>query len=250
MSKDRIQYCIANWKMCVNNSDGISFVNQFKQINHTSHAKVIICPSYTLLDSVSKNFQNTRFSCGAQDVYFEETGAFTGKISVSMLTDIGVEYCILGHSERRHVFGETNQVIHQKINAIMNSSIIPILCIGETQEERESENTKKVLEEQLVSAFLNLDLPQEQKIIIAYEPVWAIGTGKVATPEMVSETHLLVRNIINDIGFNANKISILYGGSVKPENASQLADIENVDGFLIGGASLNVDSFSKILDKL
>jgi len=233
------------------NSDGIEFANQFKGKQFKSdHAKVVLCPSYTSLYSISNILEKTPYCSGAQDVYFENSGAYTGKISIDMLKDIDVEYCILGHSERRHIFGESNDVIQSKINAIKISSIIPILCIGETQEERESELTKKVLEQQLSSAFLNIDLPHEQKVVIAYEPVWAIGTGKVATLEMVSETHILVRNILEKIGFNANAISILYGGSVNPNNAKELAEIKDVDGFLIGGASLNVDSFSEILDKL
>jgi len=251
MKNNRIQYCIANWKMCMTNSDGIEFANQFKGKQFKSdHAKVVLCPSYTSLYSISNILEKTPYCSGAQDVYFENSGAYTGKISIDMLKDIDVEYCILGHSERRHIFGESNDVIQSKINAIKSSSIIPILCIGETQEERESELTKKVLEQQLSSAFLNIDLPHEQKVVIAYEPVWAIGTGKVATLEMVSETHILVRNILEKIGFNANAISILYGGSVNPNNAKELAEIKDVDGFLIGGASLNVDSFSEILDKL
>ena len=237
--------------MCMTNSDGIEFANQFKGKQFKSdHAKVVLCPSYTSLYSISNILEKTPYCSGAQDVYFENSGAYTGKISIDMLKDIDVEYCILGHSERRHIFGESNDVIQSKINAIKISSIIPILCIGETQEERESELTKKVLEQQLSSAFLNIDLPHEQKVVIAYEPVWAIGTGKVATLEMVSETHILVRNILEKIGFNANAISILYGGSVNPNNAKELAEIKDVDGFLIGGASLNVDSFSEILDKL
>jgi triosephosphate isomerase len=204
-------------------------------------SQIILCPSYTSLFSIVGASKNSAISVGAQNVHYEDSGAFTGEISVKMLNEASVEFVIIGHSERRHVFGETDEMIHAKMLQSIQNGITPILCIGERLDERESGNTDKVLRAQLEVGLSDV----KGEYIIAYEPVWAIGTGQSATSEMVVETHASIRSILTELNVS-EKVSLLYGGSVSPQNASALAAVENVDGFLIGGASLDVDRFYSI----
>jgi triosephosphate isomerase len=236
------KYCVANWKMNFNGQQGQDFLEVLnsKDLNK-GQSQIILCPSYTSLFSIVDASKNSAISVGAQNVHYEDSGAFTGEISVKMLNEASVEFVIIGHSERRHVFGETDEMIHAKMLQSIQNGITPILCIGEKLDERESGNTDKVLRAQLEVGLSDV----KGEYIIAYEPVWAIGTGQPATSEMVVETHASIRNILTELNVS-EKVSLLYGGSVSPQNASALAAVENVDGFLIGGASLDVDRFYSI----
>ncbi len=214
------------------------------------HIKTIFCASFTELFAIADILKTCSSQLGAQNVHYESTGAFTGEISCSMLKEAACQWVIIGHSERRLLMGETDEMIHQKLHQLLTEDLLPILCIGETINQRNDGQTKAVLKRQLNIACENLDRSSLNKMVIAYEPVWAIGTGKTATTEMVAETHGDIRNILSVIGLNEDSISILYGGSVSVENAELLSAIEDVDGFLIGGASLDVENFYSIYNQL
>jgi len=236
------KYCVANWKMNFNSQQGKEFISSLnsKDLNN-GQSQIILCPSFTSIFSSVDASKNSTIHIGAQNMHFENSGAFTGEVSANMLNELGVNFVILGHSERRHIFGESDKMIQSKMIQSIENGLIPILCIGEKLSDRESGNTKKVLRSQLEFGLENVS----GEYIIAYEPVWAIGTGKSATSEMVAETHGVIRNILADLSIDDN-VSLLYGGSVSPENASQLSAVQYVDGFLIGGASLDVEKFYNI----
>ena len=245
------KYCIANWKMTLTPSAGKKFTNNLKNKDlEKSHIKIILCPPFTGLFCVKQALLNTDIELGAQNIFFEDYGAYTGEISNSMLSDLECKWVILGHSERRHVFGENLEVINKKLRTVLSNDLSPILCVGETSEERENGDTGKVIKEQIRSAFQDMKLYEKAEILIAYEPVWAIGTGNNATPSMIEDAHVLVRSCLDNVGLNGKKIPVLYGGSVKPENADVLIDVNGVDGFLIGGASVKVESFYEIYRKM
>ena len=183
-------------------------------------------------------------------MYYLSNGAYTGEISCRMLKDLGCNWVIIGHSERRAIFGETDEMVCHKLNKLTSENMYPIVCIGETKDERENGKTEEVLSRQLLVAFENQKGKNIEHTVIAYEPVWAIGTGITATIDMISEAHQCIRNIFNTNGFNGNEISILYGGSVTNENAAELSNITDVDGFLVGGASLDVEKFYAIYNQL
>ena len=247
----RTRYCIANWKMNFTFSDGEGFIVEWKNKSlNNPHIKTIFCPSFTELFHLGELLKSSSCELGAQDVFYEPSGAFTGEVSCGMLKEIGCQWVIIGHSERRSLFGETDKMIQKKLHQIIAMDLSPILCIGETIDERNSDLTKSVLNRQVSIACNNIDINLLNKIVIAYEPVWAIGTGEIATNEIVAKTHLDIRSILSDNGLKGDFISILYGGSVSPENAATLSEIEDVDGFLIGGASLDVEKFYKIYNQL
>jgi triosephosphate isomerase len=210
--------------------------------------EIIIFPPFTLVDRVSSLCAGSAVSTGAQNMYFEDEGAFTGEISPVMIKDAGCRYVLLGHSERRHVLGETDAEINKKVLSALKHGIEPVLCVGELLEERESEKTADVIGRQLKEGLAGVTENDFGKIIIAYEPVWAIGTGKVATPDMAGSVHAIIRSFISNIfgQKTADSLPILYGGSVKPDNIAGLYAIEGIDGALIGGASLKADSFLAI----
>lgn len=212
---------------------------------------VLVCPPFTAISSTAKVIENSNILIGAQNMYHEPAGAFTGEISAAMLRDLFATYVILGHSERRHILGESNQAINLKVLTAIKSSLKPILCIGETLEEREADKTLSVIEEQLTQGLAKLPKTRADQLVIAYEPVWAIGTGKTATPEMAQNVHACIRKLLADLfgQAKANKIRILYGGSVKPDNAESLLEQTDIDGALIGGASLEFTPFLKIVKK-
>ena len=232
-------------------SDAERFLGEWKnKALNNPHIKTIFCPSFTELFAIADILKTSSSQLGAQNVFYESTGAFTGEISCAMLKEATCQWVIIGHSERRSLMGETDDMIHQKLYQLLTEDLLPILCIGETINERNAGKTKSVLNRQLTIACENLDSLSLNKMVIAYEPVWAIGTGVTATTEMVAETHGDIRNILSVIGLNENAISILYGGSVSVENAASLSAIKDVDGFLIGGASLDVEKFYSIYNKL
>ena len=247
----RRRFCVANWKMNFNSSNTKSFLENWekKDLNN-KEVKTIFCPSFTELNTTAELLQNSDSELGAQNVYYLSNGAYTGEISCRMLKDLGCNWVIIGHSERRAIFGETDEMVCHKLNKLTSENMYPIVCIGETKDERENGKTEEVLSRQLLVAFENQKGKNIEHTVIAYEPVWAIGTGITATIDMISEAHQCIRNIFNTNGFNGNEISILYGGSVTNENAAELSNITDVDGFLVGGASLDVEKFYAIYNQL
>ena len=247
----RRRFCVANWKMNFNSSDTKSFLENWgKKDLKNEEVKTIICPSFTELNTTAELLQYSDSELGAQNVYYETNGAYTGEISCRMLKDLGCNWVIIGHSERRAIFGETDEMVCHKLNKLTSENMYPIVCIGETKDERENGKTEEVLSRQLLVAFENQKGKNIEHTVIAYEPVWAIGTGITATIDMISEAHQCIRNIFNTNGFNGNEISILYGGSVTNENAAELSNITDVDGFLVGTASLDVEKFYAIYNQL
>jgi triosephosphate isomerase len=238
-----------NWKMHKTIPEALDLVRELKElVKDVNDRDILVCPPFTALYQVSRELEGSNIVLGGQNMYFEEQGAFTGEISPLMLKDAGCSYVILGHSERRHIFGETNELVNKKVLSAVNHGLIPILCVGELLEERESGNTQEVVEKQVREGLKGIDGNDE--FVIAYEPVWAIGTGKTATPELAEEVHFFIRQVLSDMfgSEKANSVRILYGGSVKPENAAGLLNMENIDGALVGGASLKAESFAKIVN--
>jgi triosephosphate isomerase len=209
---------------------------------------LLVCPPSVYLLPVAEVLEGTQVALGAQDMYFEASGAFTGEISAAMLLDVSAEFVILGHSERRHILGESDELVNKKTKAALAAGLTPIVCVGETLGERESGRTGEVIESQFDGSLAGLSGDQISKLVIAYEPVWAIGTGKVATPDQAEEVHADLRRLL--VGrYNqgiAEQVRILYGGSVKPDNAADLLGLPNVDGALVGGASLKSGDFIRI----
>ena len=242
---DCARIVVGNWKMNKLPKEGSSFVEEsVNLLLDVERVQVIFCPPFTGL--LGMNLEHP-FSLGSQNCHWEDQGAFTGEISTRMLKDCGVSYVILGHSERRQIFFETNDWIKWKMGAVVDAGLIPIFCIGETLEQRKSGQTDQVLAQQLQDGFKMVN--SFKKMVIAYEPVWAIGTGISAKIDQVKDAHLQIKNILSK-QFPKNILTdfpILYGGSVTPDNAEELISVPGVDGFLIGGASLNIDSFTSIV---
>ncbi len=238
-----------NWKMNLNRTMAIDLAGEFATADLPTEVDVCICPPYVYLDAVGIRIHGTRIQLGSQDVYFEPPGAFTGEISTSMLSDVGCDFVILGHSERRNVIGESNELINRKVKAVLNAKLTPILCLGELLEQREAGKTLDVVQNQFDGSLAGISAEQMARIVLAYEPVWAIGTGKTATPEQAQEVHSDLRKIMAKC-YNsaiAQDVRILYGGSVKPSNASELLSQADIDGALVGGASLDSDGFLQII---
>jgi triosephosphate isomerase len=237
-----------NWKMNLTKNEGLLLVEGIVNGIETSDVKVVIAPPFPFISDVVSGVSGSKVSVSAQNCHQEEKGAFTGEVSVEMLKSFGAEYCIVGHSERRQYFGETDELINQKIQRLLASGIIPIYCCGESLDERESEKHFKVVEEQIQSALQGFPKDELKKIVIAYEPVWAIGTGVTATPAQAQEMHGFIREKLRQVLVDeAEEVSILYGGSVKPNNAKELFSQKDIDGGLIGGASLNAPDFLEII---
>ena len=246
------KYLIAgNWKMNTTASETDDLISEINSlVGQQTQVQVCICPPFTSLQKGSSLVEQTEVLLGAQNMSAEPSGAFTGEISAEMLRDLYVNFVILGHSERRQYFGETNESINLKVLAAVQNNLKPIYCIGETLEERESGKTLEVVKTQVKEGLANFPLSEVDNLVLAYEPVWAIGTGKTATDEMAQEVHAYVRDLLVDLFGDAagSGVRILYGGSMKPENASGLLSQPDVDGGLIGGASLNAKSFCAIVD--
>ncbi|MEK2644624.1 triose-phosphate isomerase [Bdellovibrio sp. BCCA] len=232
----------ANWKLFKTPKETREFFAQFKEVANKATGELVFFPSAISLEAASTSLTGTTIKWGAQNCYFQASGAFTGENSAQVVKELGGSYILIGHSERRKIFGETDALIAEKVAFTQGLGLTPMLCIGETLEEREASHTFRVLETQLHLGLAKAD--KTKPVVIAYEPVWAIGTGKVATPEQVAETHTDVFNILSKLGFAQSPI--LYGGSVKPDNAAGLIKQPHVNGFLVGGASLEVKSFSEI----
>ena len=247
--KNKQKFCIANWKMNFNNTDVSNYLNVLNKYNlYNSNIETVICPSFTSMNYFSsQRVHNCKL--GAQNVSSFDTGSYTGDISVNMLEDINCKYVIVGHSERRTLYNENNDDIKLKFDLVYNSSMTPILCIGEDLKDRESGAYEKVLLQQIDSVCGSYS-EFNKNLIIAYEPVWAIGTGKSANSIIIDETHNIIKNIIKNYTLNNCNIYILYGGSVNEKNASEISMINNVDGFLIGTSSLNPEIFYNIYNSL
>ncbi|MDR2436500.1 MAG: triose-phosphate isomerase [Endomicrobium sp.] len=238
-----------NWKMNKTIAEAISVVKALKSsIADVKDVDVLICPTFTALHALNDEVKGSNINIGAQNLFWELKGAFTGEISPSMVKDTGCSYVLIGHSERRQYFGETDDTVNKKTKATLAVGLIPIVCVGETLKEREENVTFKVIEKQIKEGLSGLTAEQSSIIVMAYEPVWAIGTGKTATPNQAQEVHAFARKIYGQIyGDASQKIRILYGGSVNPTNVSELMKQPDIDGGLVGGASLEAESFTKLV---
>lgn len=239
-----------NWKMNKTISEAVDLVKSLKGlVADVTDAEVVVAPTFTALSAVADAIKGTNIKLSAQDMYWEESGAFTGEISPLMLKDAGCQYVIIGHSERRQFFGETNETVNNKVKSAHKYSLIPIMCVGEKLEEREAGIMKDVIKDHVVNGLVGLTKEQMLATVIAYEPVWAIGTGKTATPEQAQEVHAFIRELVVEMFSQsvADEVIIQYGGSVKPDNVAELMAKPDIDGGLIGGASLKAESFAEIV---
>lgn len=248
----RKPFVAGNWKMNTDSHVGVELAENIAagsaQVAGQS-VTVAVFPPFVYLQAVAKALSASSIAVGAQDIYFESEGAFTGEISASMLKDVGCLYCLCGHSERRHVIGESDELINKKVAAAIAGGLLPILCVGELLEEREASQTNEVVTRQVKEGLAGLSAEKLQAVTVAYEPVWAIGTGLTATPEQAQEVHEFIRKLLGQLYDEkiAGEIRILYGGSVKPNNAAELMSQKNIDGSLVGGASLKADDFLAII---
>lgn len=238
-----------NWKMNKSIGEAVTMVKALKAaVADVKDVEVLICPTYTALYAVSNEIKGSNINLGAQNLFWEAKGAFTGEISPSMVKDAGCSYVIIGHSERRQFFGETDETVNKRTKAAFAAGLVPVVCVGETLAERESNVTFKVIETQVRGGMANLTAEEASTVVIAYEPVWAIGTGKTATPDQAQEVHAFIRKLYKEIYKDAaDKVRILYGGSVNPKNVSELMKQPDIDGGLVGGASLEADSFAQLV---
>ena len=242
-----------NWKMNKSLSEAKVLMNEIKVAvtkEMAENVDVVVCPPFISLSSAAEIFEGTGIQYGAQNIHYKDDGAFTGEISASMIKEIGCEYVILGHSERRQYFHETNHLINFKVIKAIEKGLTPILCVGETLEQREQGTEVKIVDEQVTMCLKDVSAADMQKVVIAYEPVWAIGTGKTASPEQADGMHIEIRKSLENL-YNATvagSTRILYGGSMNDKNAKELLGKQNIDGGLIGGAALKADSFLKIIE--
>ena len=239
-----------NWKMNMLPNEAIKFIDEIAPLVKDTKNEVVLCVPYIDLFYSLLTAQNTNIKIGAQNMHQEEKGAYTGEVSAEMLKSIGVEYVIIGHSERRQYYNETDKSVNEKIKSALKNGLKPIVCVGETLEQKEEGKTEEIITKQVELALEGLEKEQVEKVIVAYEPIWAIGTGKTATKEDANSNIKCIRNKIADIyGQNtADKVIILYGGSVKASNSKELFEMSDIDGALVGGASLKVEEFSKIVN--
>jgi len=247
---NRKKVIAGNWKLFKTNSEAQQLANQIKiRSTDIKNTDIILCPPFTALTVVNEVVKGTSIGLGAQNMYWEKSGAFTGEISAEMIKSTGAGYVVIGHSERRQYFAETDETVNLKIKAALNEGLKPIVCVGESLDERESGITAQVIEKQVNGALAGLNAKNMAEIIIAYEPVWAIGTGKTATPEQAQEVHAQTRSLINkQFGDEvSSNIRIQYGGSVKEENAEILLGQPDIDGALVGGACLKAETFLPII---
>ncbi len=250
MTTKRKPLVAGNWKMHKTLAEASALAREIRQgYKETMAAEVVLAPPFTALTAVAQEISGSTIQLAAQDMYWEKQGAYTGAISPLMLTDAGCRLVIIGHSERRQYFGETNDTVNKKIKSAQENGLTPIVCIGETLAQREAQETMAVITSQLTEGLRGLGPAALSRLIIAYEPVWAIGTGRTATPAQAQEVHSAIRRLLVDqAGAEvANGLRILYGGSVTPDNIQELAQAPDIDGALVGGASLKADSFLKIV---
>jgi triosephosphate isomerase len=243
----RTPYLAANWKMHKTAAEAAQFVDSLlPQIAGTPN-EVVICPPFLALREVVERCRDSAVRVAAQNMHEEPAGAFTGEVSAPMLTEVGADAVILGHSERRQFFGETDEALSRKVTAALDGGLEPILCIGESEEARDANQTESVLERQIELDLAQVEPTNLSDVVIAYEPIWAIGTGRTATPEQAQEAVAFIRDMLRGSGAEADRVRILYGGSVNPANAAELLGMPDVDGALVGGASLDPDDFAAIV---
>lgn len=239
-----------NWKMNNTVAEAVKLVDELKPLVKDAKCDVVVCPTFVCLDAVLKTAQGSNIKVGAQNMYFEEKGAFTGEVSPDMLKSMGVEYVIIGHSERRQYFAETDETVNKKLKAAYAHGLVPILCVGESLSEREADITEEVIGKQVKLDLAGLDKSQVEKLVIAYEPIWAIGTGKTATSDQANDVIAFIRKVVSglygeEIG---SKVRIQYGGSVKPATIKEQMGKPDIDGALVGGASLKANDFAAIVN--
>ena len=246
----RIPFIAGNWKMFKTIREAEDFVETFKAIYKKSDVEVAICAPFTQLATLKEALDGTGIKLGAQNMHFEDQGAYTGEISADMLVELGVDYCIIGHSERRQYFNETDEAVNLKLHQAFAHDIIPILCVGEVLSQRDAGEEFSVVKSQLSKALINLSPELVTRLVIAYEPVWAIGTGRTATPAQANDMIGYIRQIVEELYGDdlSEQVVIQYGGSVKPDNASELMNCEEIDGALVGGASLKPADFLEIIN--
>ena len=248
----RIPFVAANWKMHKTVSEAVTYVEMFHdQAQKISGVEITLAPPFTAIHATSNAVAGTAIHVAGQDLYWEANGAYTGEVSANMLKEAGASHVVVGHSERRHIFGETDEHVNRKVKSAIETGLTPIVCIGETLDERESNRTLVVLDRQLEDGLRNVSGAQIADLILAYEPVWAIGTGRNATPDQAQGAHSHIRSRLGQLSgpAAAERCRIIYGGSVKPSNVSELASQPDVDGALVGGAGLEPDSFAEIVAK-
>ncbi|RKY58278.1 MAG: triose-phosphate isomerase [Candidatus Latescibacterota bacterium] len=241
---------VGNWKMHKTVQESVALVEELKPlVADVQEVEIGVCPPFTSLSDVSKVLEGSKVHLGAQNMYWEPQGAYTGEISAGMLLAVGCKYVIIGHSERRSYFGETDEWVNRKVKAALDAGLVPIVCVGETLEQRQKGITREVVDRQVTEGLKGLSPEQVAGMVIAYEPVWAIGTGLTAKPEQAQEVHSFIRRRLEELFGEeaARSVRIQYGGSIKPENAGELFAQPDVDGGLVGGASLKADSFARII---
>ena len=238
-----------NWKMNKTIAESLSFVNDVKDRVKNENVDVVICAPFIALKDLVEATKGTNIKIGAQNMHFEESGAYTGEVSAAMLNEIGVDYVIIGHSERRQYFNESNEAVNKKVLKALQEGLLPIVCCGETLEQREAGDTKEHCKEQIQKALKNVPKCDLEKIVIAYEPIWAIGTGKTATSEDANDVISYIRNVVRELYGNlADNVRIQYGGSVKPSNISEIMAKSDIDGALVGGASLASEDYVNLIN--
>lgn len=241
----------ANWKMNKTIQETQTFIKEFKNlVKDNKDVEIVLCAPFTALSQLGQDLEESNINLGAQNMYYQDNGAYTGEIAPAMLLELGVKYVIIGHSERREIFGETNELINAKVRKALKAGFVPILCVGETLEEKEKGFTEAKCRRQIEGALKDLDAASVSQIVIAYEPIWAIGTGKTASSADAEETIAYIRSLITSIfsDVTGEAVRIQYGGSVKADNIRELMAQPNIDGALVGGASLDAQSFAKIVN--
>ncbi|AOY77891.1 triose-phosphate isomerase [Clostridium formicaceticum] len=246
----RIPIIAGNWKMHNTIDEAVALAKALKDEVAKTDVKVVLCCPFTVLGEVKKAIEGSNIALGAQNMHWEDAGAYTGEISADMLKDHGVDYVIIGHSERRQYFNETDETVNKKVKKALAKDLIPILCVGETLEERESEKTYEIVKSQTLKALENIEKGEVEKLVVAYEPIWAIGTGKTASPEDANAVIAYIREVLKEkYGEETSEIiPIQYGGSVKAANATEIMNQEDIDGALVGGASLKAEEFLAIVN--
>ncbi len=243
-------FIAGNWKMNTSLADATALAGAIvEKIGSVETVDMTVCPPFPYLTSVKEALADSKIALGAQDVFYEDSGAYTGEVSTAMLKDVGCTYAICGHSERRHVIGETDELINRKVLKCISDGIMPILCVGELLTQRQADETIEVVSRQIRLGLEGVSSADMAGVTIAYEPVWAIGTGITATPDQAQDVHAMIRSLLGEIydAATANNTQIQYGGSVKPDNAAELMNCPDIDGALVGGASLKADDFAKIV---
>jgi triosephosphate isomerase (TIM) len=245
---ERTPYIAANWKMHKTVAEAAEFTDALLPRIAATQSDVVICAPFTALTAVVERRYGTAVKVAAQNMHEEDSGAYTGEVSAPMLVELDVEAVVLGHSERRQYFAETDEALARKVAAALAADLEPILCVGESEAARDGGETEEVLERQLQADLASIEPGQVENVVIAYEPIWAIGTGRTATPEQAQEACAFIRDVLRARGAAADKVRILYGGSVKPGNAAELLSLPDVDGALVGGASLDAEDFAAIVE--